>query len=168
MKKLDCDFFKQDAKLVAQQLLGKYLCVNTGEKILRAKIIETEAYYGSEDSASHARFGQKGRSNVMWKEGGRIYVYLCYGLHNMINIVTGKLNEPSAVLIRGVEGAVGPGKVTKSMQISMQDNDKLLGERVWIEEGNQLEFECLPRVGINYANEKDRVSLLRFVAKNIN
>ncbi len=109
------DFFDRPATRVARDLLGKYLVRKIGTKDVALMITETEAYLGPNDKASHARFGEKGRSAPMWQGPGTIYVYFCYGVHWMLNIVVGKKGEPGAVLIRGVES---PEKTFRSGEIN--------------------------------------------------
>lgn len=103
--RLGRDFYLEHADRVAPALLGKILCKKdreTGE-ITRVRITETECYLGENDTACHASKGKTDRSRVLWDKGGTIYVYLCYGMHNMLNVVTGAKGEPEAVLIRGTE-----------------------------------------------------------------
>src|SRR3989344_3170907 len=102
-------FFDRSSVIVAKDLLGKYL-VRDG---VAYKIIETEAYEGLEDKASHASRGQTLRNTPMFGPPGTIYVYFTYGIHWMLNIVCGKEGYPSAILIRGVEGCIGPARLTK-------------------------------------------------------
>jgi DNA-3-methyladenine glycosylase len=103
----------------------------------------------------------------MYKEGGHAYVYLCYGIHSLLNLTTGPDGHPEAVLIRGVEGIVGPGRVTKRMQIDRSLNKLLLTPEngLWVEDdGTVLDFITSKRVGIDYAEGKDREIHWRFVA----
>lgn len=97
---------------MAKALLGAVLCRRLDDgTVLRARIVETEAYFGEEDTACHAHRGRTPRTDVMYAPGGVAYVYLCYGMHAMLNVVTGPVGHPEAVLVRGVEGAVGPGRL---------------------------------------------------------
>lgn len=165
MKKVEnVNFYTQNAVVLAQKLLGKYLCLKKGEDIFKAKITETEAYLGKTDSASHAYKGKTNRNSVMFQKGGVCYVYLCYGIHNLLNIVSGEENDPQAVLIRSVEGLNGPGKVTKELGIDRTFNGKsLLENEIWIEDGEEpKQIEKLPRVGIGYAKQEDQEKLWRF------
>lgn len=168
-EKLDKSFYTVDAELLAPRLLGKYLVRRTDGGILRLRICETECYKGTEDTACHASKGRTARTEIMFAEGGRAYVYLCYGMHNMLNIVTGCEDEPQAVLIRGVEGIIGPGRLTKALGITRELNGEVLytSDRLWLEDGDQLDFIQTPRIGIDYAEQKDRERLWRYVAKNI-
>ena len=114
--RLTAQDYRRDAVAMAKALLGMTLCRRLDDgSVLRARIVETEAYFGEEDTACHAHRGRTPRTDVMYAPGGYAYVYLCYGMHDMLNVVTGPADHPEAVLVRGVEGAVGPGRVTKAM-----------------------------------------------------
>jgi len=155
----------QSAIELAPVLLGKILCRRQNDEILRYRITETECYVAN-DTACHAHRGKTPRNSVMFEAGGAVYVYLCYGIHNLLNVVTGKIGEPEAVLIRGVEGFNGPGKLTKAMDIDRNLNgvDLIISEELWIEDdGVQFEYAATPRIGIDYASEADRARLWRFV-----
>ena len=112
--RLNSDFFHRPCLEVAEALVGKVLVC--GDKKLR--ISETEAYCGESDTACHAHKGRTKRTEVLYAEAGTIYVYLCYGIHWLLNIVTGEENEPEAVLIRACCEAAGPGKLTKALGIT--------------------------------------------------
>ncbi|HWJ91495.1 MAG TPA: DNA-3-methyladenine glycosylase, partial [Flavisolibacter sp.] len=104
MKKLPLSFYLQDDVVkIAKDLLGKVLVTNWNNEYTSGRIVETEAYAGSTDRASHASKGRTSRTEVMFGEGGTAYVYLCYGIHQMFNIVTNKAGIPHAVLVRAVE-----------------------------------------------------------------
>lgn len=167
MRITDRNFFTQDGYVLAQQLLGKYICRNIDGKIIRRQITETECYLGTEDTACHAHKGKTNRTEIMWQSGGVCYVYLCYGIHNLLNFISGEKDHPQGVLIRGVKGYNGPGKLTKAFQIdrSFNGEDLLTSDRIWLETGDKLPFTATPRIGINYADEKDRNALWRFVAE---
>lgn len=155
--KLDADFYKQDVLTVAPLLLGKLLCRKLlNDKVLRYRITETEAYRGEEDTACHARVGKTSRTNIMYRSGGYSYIYLIYGIHHLLNVVTGKENEPQAVLIRAVEGYNGPAKLTKVMQIDKFLNGiDLTSNELWIEDdGLKTEYKTSKRIGIDYACNK--------------
>jgi len=122
MIRLTKEFYSQSSIQVAPLLLGKYLCRKINNNILKYKITETEAYYGEEDTACHAHVGKTERNKIMYLEGGVAYIYLCYGVHYLFNVVTGKMDFPEAVLIRGVEGFGGPGKLTKALSIDKKLN----------------------------------------------
>lgn len=165
------DFFEKPAYEVAPLLIGKLLCRRKGDDIIRARITETECYYGFDDTASHAHKGMTERNSVMFGEGGMTYIYLCYGIHNLLNITTGQIGHPEAVLIRGVEGAQGPGRVTKHLDIGRELNKILVCSEngaIWIEDdGYVSNITKLKRVGIDYATKKDRDILWRFLDSNI-
>ena len=159
-----------DAVEMAKALLGAVLCRRLDDgTVLRARIVETEAYFGEEDTACHAHRGRTPRTDVMYAPGGVAYVYLCYGMHAMLNVVTGPAGHPEAVLVRGVEGAVGPGRVTKAMQITCGLNREHLvsSERLWIESDGAPppRFKSSPRVGIGYASKRDQARKWRFIAR---
>ena len=161
MSKLPYEFYRRPCLEVARDLVGKVLV--HGE--LRLRITETEAYCGEADTACHAHKGRTQRTEVMYGPAGTIYIYLCYGMHWMLNIVTGEENEPEAVLIRACEGKFnGPGKLTKALGITGQLNRcSILEDELWIEDdGCSCGIRALPRVGIGYASEKDQNRLWRF------
>lgn len=163
------DYFLRPATELAPDLIGKILCRRTDEGIIRARITETECYFGEDDTACHAHKGKTERTKVMYEEGGITYVYLCYGMHAMLNIVTGSENHPEAVLIRGLDVAKGPGRTTKFMQITTSDNALPLCEEsgIWIEDDGSKAPKIMrtPRIGIDYASKRDRDRKWRFVAK---
>ena len=165
---LDKDYFSSPATILAPDLLGKIICRRTNEGIIRARITETECYFGEGDTACHAHKGKTERTKTMYEPGGITYVYLCYGMHSMLNIVTGPADHPEAVLIRGVEGAKGPGRATKLMKITTADNALALREEsgIWIEDdGVRPEYTAHPRVGIDYASKEDRELPWRYITK---
>jgi len=165
--KLQRNFYTQSAVTLAPQLLGKILCRQQDGKIFRARITETEAYVGAYDTACHAYRGKTPRNSVMFEQGGRAYVYLCYGIHNLLNVVTGEAGEADAVLIRGMEAFNGPGKLTKAMNIDRTLNgiDLTESDELWLEDdGVQFEYTLATRIGIDYASEEDCARLWRFVA----
>ncbi len=154
---------------LAPWLIGKILCRNIDGKIIRARITETECYFGEEDTACHAHKGRTERTDIMYRAGGNAYVYLCYGIHSLLNITTGLEGHPDAVLIRGVENVTGPGRVTKFMQIDRALNKKELVREngLWLEDdGFMLKYIKSKRIGIDYADPDDRDKLWRFVAVN--
>lgn len=167
--KLNLDFYLKDALVVAPELLGKILCRKISDgKILRARITQTEIYRGQEDTACHARFGKTNRSKIMYEQGGIAYVYMIYGLHFLLNVVTGKKNFPQAVLIRAAENFNGPAKLTKALQIDKNLNgESFTKNKVWIESYNYIvDYETAPRVGIDYADEFYKNIQWRFILKN--
>ena len=164
---LDKSYFSLPATSLARDLLGKIFCRQSECGIIRARITETECYYGEEDTACHAHKGRTNRTKTMYEEGGITYVYLCYGMHAMLNVVTGPKDHPEAVLIRGVEGANGPGKATKLMKIRTADNGLILApeSRIWIEDdGATVQYTESARIGIDYASEADKNRPWRYTA----
>lgn len=166
-KRLLRDYFTADVLDVAPSLLGKLLCKRTGGgEVKKYRITETEAYRGEDDTACHASKGKTSRTCVMWDKGGTVYVYLCYGIHNMLNIVTGAKGDPQAVLIRGVEGANGPGKLTALLGIDRRHNgsDVVFSDEIWIEDDGFVpaDINTSPRIGIDYADDCDRIKPWRF------
>jgi DNA-3-methyladenine glycosylase len=160
------DFYIRDVLEVAPELPGKILTLRLSDGgVGRFIITEVEAYRGSEDKACHAFKGRTSRTEVMFQEGGRLYIYLIYGMYWMLNIVTGAKDEPQAVLIRGVEEYPGPGKLTKSLGIdkSYYGEDLVVSERIWIEEsGIKKLVKTGPRIGIDYAGEYWKTRPWRF------
>jgi DNA-3-methyladenine glycosylase len=157
MKRLDPSFFTRDVLDVAPQLLGKILVRKFPDgTIHQYRITETEAYRGEEDLACHASKGRTPRTDVMYHDGGKVYVYLIYGMYQMLNFVTSVENDPQAVLIRGIEGYIGPGKLTRHLQIdkTFYGEDLLTSERIWVED-NQIQpaYKTGPRVGVDYAGD---------------
>ncbi len=165
--KLLSEFYNKPALELAPLLLGKILCRRHGGEIIRLAITETEAYCGEADTACHAHKGKTPRNRLMYERGGTAYVYLCYGIHHLFNIIASVEGDPQGVLIRGVEGVTGPGRVTKLMKINMSLNgaDMTASEEIWLEDAPPVEYTTAPRVGINYADEKDRNAPWRFTKK---
>jgi len=176
---------------VAKSLLGKLLITNFHQQLTIGRIVETEAYNGVEDRASHAFGGRyTPRTKTIYAQGGCAYVYLCYGIHEMFNVVTGSENTPHAILIRAIEPVTGiaimqqrmgknkadysigrgPGNVTKALGIHRQHNGRLLTETdLYIADDG---FKVLPtdivitqRIGVDYAGE-DALLPYRFFLKN--
>ena len=114
---LPASFFNRPAAQVARDLLGKALIRRQGTAQAAYIVTETEAYEGTHDLASHSARGRTARTGVMFGPAGRLYVYRIYGLHWMLNIVTGEINEAAAVLIRGIDLVSGPGRVTAALRI---------------------------------------------------
>ena len=169
-KIIELSFYREkQADILFKELLGKLLCHRTADGVIRRRIIETECYLGETDTACHAHKGRTARTDVMYKSGGVAYVYLCYGIHSLLNIVTGDEGSPQAVLIRGVEGASGPGRVAKAMQISLSDNRLPFTPEsgIWLEDDGfriaEKDIALTPRVGIDYAESRDRERLWRAV-----
>lgn len=192
MAKLKPEYFQnKDVIFLAQDLLGKILFTKKNGEITAGIITETEAYFGEEDKASHAYGGRQTlRTEAMYQPGGYSYIYLCYGIHHLFNIVVSLKNDPKSVLIRSVEPyqgfsvienrrnrsssdksiSSGPGSVCKALGIDMIFNRKpLTGEDIWIEDsGSQYRTEDIastPRIGVAYADEHAQLPL-RFYLKN--
>ncbi|SHE83786.1 DNA-3-methyladenine glycosylase [Pedobacter caeni] len=180
MPKLPFSFYQnEDVNELAVRLLGKRLFTRIDGKLTAGMIVETEAYKGVEDKASHAYGGRyTDRTKVMYETGGLSYVYLCYGIHHLFNVVTAGKGTPHAVLIRGLEPlegldlmlerrgmsvlkpniTAGPGALAKAMGIDRLLNAKDLGgEEIWIEEEmpGQVFSEVMagPRIGVDYAGD---------------
>ena len=159
-------FFERDTLTVACDLLGKYLVRDE----IALMITEVEAYDGPDDLASHAARGKTARNEVMFGEAGIFYIYLCYGVHWLLNIVTGPPHFPAAILIRGVEGIPGPGRVTRNFGIDASFNCKKAewGSGLWLEDrGVIIDPQAIsktPRIGVSYAgpiwaNKEYRITL---------
>ena len=165
MEKLPYSFYHRPCPEVARDLVGKVLVHRVDGKELRLRITETECYCGEDDTACHAHKGRTQRTEVMYMDAGTIYVYLCYGVHWMLNIVTGEKEEPEAVLIRACEGKMnGPGKLTRALGITGGLNrGSILGDILWIEDdGFSCGIAADTRVGIGYASAEDQSRLWRF------
>jgi DNA-3-methyladenine glycosylase len=189
--KIPEDFYlSKEVVAIARNLIGKYLFTNINGEISGGYIVETEAYAGIIDKASHA-FGNRltNRTKTMYQAGGIAYVYLCYGIHEMLNVVTSVEGEPHAVLIRAVnptEGidlmlerrkmisiknnlTAGPGSVAKALGISRKMNGfSFQSDEIWIEDRGLTfpddEIAAVPRVGVAYAKE-DALLPYRFYVK---
>jgi DNA-3-methyladenine glycosylase len=193
MKKLPLSFYlREDVLAIAKELLGKVLVTNFDGELTSGRIVETEAYAGELDKASHASKGRTERTEVMYATGGRAYVYLCYGIHQMFNIVTSKEGEPHAILIRAVEPlegkeimlertgkkkwedtiTSGPGRVGKAMGFhTSQCGLSVASDELYIaDDGNKVKEEDIvssPRIGVDYAGEHAEWHY-RFYLKNSN
>jgi len=178
---------REDVLQISRELLGKVLVTQFGNKITSGIITETEAYRGVTDKASHAYNNRRtARTEIMYHTGGTAYVYLCYGIHSLFNVVTNKENIPHAVLIRaiapdkgikemlhrrGVRAAgkktfTGPGSVSQALGIHYSHSgEKLSGNKIWIEDiGHKVELakiQVSPRIGVDYAG-KDALLPYRF------
>lgn len=177
-------FYRQPTLQVAQDLLGCFLVREVVDRKLGkikfvGKIVETEAYDGPNDLASHASRGKTARNAVMFDDGGLIYVYLVYGMHYMFNIVTGSKGYPAAVLIRALEPISpndlqtnGPAKLTKAFRIDKSFNNQAICNKksgLWVEAGREMvkpsQVVASKRIGVDYAGPyKDK--LWRFYLKN--
>ncbi|MBQ2785304.1 MAG: DNA-3-methyladenine glycosylase [Oscillospiraceae bacterium] len=165
MQRLQYEFYHRECLDVARDLVGKILVRKTNQGELRMRISETEAYCGESDTACHAHKGRTPRTEVLYADAGTIYVYLCYGIHWLLNIVTGEKEDPQAVLIRACVDANGPGKLTKALGITGELNRKSILETqdFWIEDdGKHYEILTDKRVGIGYAAQEDQDRLWRF------
>ncbi len=164
--RLGREFFLRDALEVAPELVGKTLVSSLpGAQERRLVITETEVYRGVEDSACHAHRGRTKRTEMLYRPGGAVYVYLCYGIHWLLNVITGPEDFPQGVLIRACEGFEGPGKLTKYLGITGAQNgiDICSSPLLRIEdEGRKVNITTDKRVGIAYAEEADRERLWRF------
>ena len=192
MSKLPADFYqREDVLLISRELLGKVLCTNFHGKLTSGIIVETEAYAGVTDKASHAYGGRRTkRTETMYAKGGSAYVYLCYGIHHLFNIVTNKENIPHAVLIRAIQPrdgieimlqrrnkknvdqslTSGPGSLTRALGITVKDSGTfLINNLIWLEDQNiQIKNQNIlatPRVGVQYAG-KDAQNPWRFQVEN--
>ena len=162
--RLSYGFYHRPCLQVARDLVGKVLVCN-GQRL---RISQTEAYCGEADTACHASKGRTKRTEVMYMDAGTVYIYLCYGMHWMLNIVTGEKDAPEAVLIRACIDADGPGKLTKRLGITGEYNRSsvLDSESLWIEDdGFSCEVVTDKRVGIGYAAQEDQDKLWRFKIK---
>ncbi len=188
MKPLPLKFYRNDDALeVAQELIGKVLCSDLGGQRTEGIIYETEAYCGVNDRACHAWPNRlTPRTEVFFKKGGIAYVYLCYGIHGLFNIITGSEGLPRAILIRAVYPianldlikerrnysknlADGPGKLTEAFGISRSENGLALTKKngLWVEDRNiSLSYKATPRIGIDYAGEDAKLPW-RFVGEDL-
>ena len=164
--RLPLDFFLRDVLEVAPELLGKLLVRQFDDgRIERYPITEVEAYRGTEDRACHASKGRTPRTEVMFQQGGTVYVYLIYGQYWLLNLVTGHEGDASAVLIRGIEGFSGPGRVGCELQLNKSFYCESLSDspRIWVEDAEPItEFKISKRIGIEYAGEEWTGKLWRF------
>jgi len=193
MNRLAPDYYlNPDVEFLARDLLGKVIMTSIdGEGATGGVIIETEAYKGENDRASHAFGGRRtARTETMYMQGGVAYVYLCYGVHHLFNVVTNKAGIPHAVLIRGIEPLYGrekmakrmrlekpvaetlsgPGKLTKALGIERKHDKTLLtGNTIWIEDiGLQVNPGAIaagPRIGVAYAGEHSMLALRYWLKK---
>jgi DNA-3-methyladenine glycosylase len=192
MKKLDTGFYNRaDVVKIAKELVGKVLVTQFGDTITSGRIVETEAYAGHIDRASHAFGGRRtNRTEVMFQTGGTAYVYLCYGIHHLFNVVTNRKDIPHAVLIRAVDPiqginimlartgkksadytlTKGPGNVSKALGINTgHTGQSLLEEEIYIAEDdfavNKKDIIATPRIGVDYAGDDAKLPY-RFILKD--
>ncbi|EJL75817.1 DNA-3-methyladenine glycosylase [Chryseobacterium populi] len=192
MKLKSSYYLHQDVIFLAKDLLGKVLYTKIDDDITAGIIVETEAYFGVQDKASHAYGGRRtSRTEILYNEGGASYVYLCYGIHHLFNIVTSVEDDPNAVLIRAIEPIIGkeimemrrnmpaskpaissgPGSAAKALGINASFNKKdLTGEEIWIEDHairyTPDEIAEVPRVGVEYAREHALLPWRFFIKSN--
>ena len=149
------EFYEQKTLKVAKELLGKFLV----HKNISGVITETEAYYGFHDLASHASHGKTKRTEIMFGPAGHAYIYLIYGMYYCLNVVTEHEEYPAAILIRGIEGVSGPGRLTRHFKIdkSLNGIDMTKCRELWIEDrGIKIapsKIARTPRIGVDYAGE---------------
>lgn len=195
MTLLGRDFFGRPTLTIARAMLGQLLVREIEGQRLVGRIVETEAYIGSEDTACHASKGRTPRTEVMFGPPGHAYIYLVYGLHYMLNLTTEAVGFPAAVLIRAIEPLAGlpvmrryrhkadclaiepvnltngPGKLCQALAIDKTLNmiDLTAGQTLWLEQGEpipNLAIAVGPRVGIAYADPHDRAAPWRFWLRN--
>ncbi len=192
MNKMNEAFYqREDVVKISRELLGKLLVTNFNGLLTSGRIVETEAYNGITDKASHAFGGRRTRrTEVMFGAGGFAYVYLCYGIHHMFNVVTNQDGIPHAILIRGIEPVEGkdimlermhktvfnktvgkgPGNVTKALGIyTIHTGLSLMSDQIFIADDGfvikKSQVTASPRVGVDYAGE-DAQLLYRFYVKD--
>lgn len=185
-------YLNKDVVFLAKDLIGKTLCTRIGGKLTCGIITETEAYAGVTDRASHAYGGRRtNRTETMYSKGGMSYVYLCYGIHRLFNIVTNDKDIPHAILIRAIYPTkgideivkrrglkfttnlcVGPGKVSQALGIDLLHNNlSLTGKEIWLQDDKvkikENDIQVGPRIGIDYAGEDAKLPY-RFFTTNYN
>ena len=188
--RIERKFYMRDAVTVGKDILGKIIVKKTADgRMMSGRITEVEAYMGTTDKASHSYGGRRTkRTEVMYKEGGYSYVFLIYGMYECFNVTVGREGDPQAVLIRGVEPlenknlmqekrkvkkekdiSNGPGKLTKALGITREDNgaDLVASENIWLEDDGYKVKDIVEttRIGIDYA-EEDALKPWRFYIKD--
>jgi len=187
MKLAESFYIRRNVTTIARQLLGKILVTKINNQVTSGMIVETEAY-SERERGSHAFKGVTERNKVMFERGGIAYVYLCYGVHEMFNVVTNNAHKAEAILIRALEPidgietmlkrmntssslriTSGPGKLTKALGIDRKLNgEKLTKDKIWIEDRGikiaSAKIVSSPRIGIDYAGE-DALLPWRFTVK---
>lgn len=180
MKKIPQSFFlREDVIKISRELLGKFLFTRFNEKLTGGMIVETEVYGGATDRASHAfNYRRTKRTEVFYSEGGIVYIYLCYGIHHLFNVITNRKNIPHAILIRAIEPVegidlmmkrrkkvnidfsltAGPGSLSEALGIKTTHTGISLQEnKIWMEDHgikiSALNIVASPRVGVHYAKE---------------
>lgn len=188
MSKLSRKFYSRPASIVAKDLLGKYLVKRGNNSNIIGKIVETEAYVGVKDKASHTYKGKiTPRCKPVYLKGGHLYIYLCYGIHWQLNIVTQTKGNPECVLIRALEPisnnnknskkinelANGPGKLCKwiGLDRSFNEEDLVSSKRIWLREGKEeikkSRIITTKRIGIDYAEEWADKPLRFYIKDNL-
>ena len=192
MSKLPAKFYKRgDVLAISKELLGKVLCTQFDDNLTSGIIVETEAYAGETDRASHAYGGKRTqRTEIMYASGGKTYIYLCYGIHHLFNVVTNIEGIPHAILIRAIKPTkgieimlqrrnkkkvtpsltAGPGALTQALGITVVNSGiSLKGNLIWLEDQNifysNQNIIASPRVGVQYAG-KDAQNSWRFRIEN--
>lgn len=167
--RLTADFFARDVLEAAPDLVGKVLVRRLPDgSELRERIAETEAYRGEEDKGCHAAKGRTPRTALLYGESGVFYVYLCYGMHWLMNVITGAEGQPQGVLIRAGEVHNGPAKLTKFLQVDGSFNGRSIADsgELWIEDdGDRPKIRTAPRVGIDYAGDFWKSIEWRYIAE---
>ena len=167
--RLTGEFFRRDVLEAAPDLVGKLIVRKLPDgTLLKARITETEAYRGQEDKACHASKGRTKRTELLFGQSGVYYVYLCYGIHWLMNVVTGEPGQPQGILIRCCQGYEGPARLTKYLQVDSSFNGVPLDgcEDLWFEDdGFKPGITTAPRVGIDYAGEPWKSKPWRFIAE---
>lgn len=195
MSKLPIDFYQRsDVVQISRDLLGKVLCTYIEGGFTSGIITETEAYCGRGDKACHANNNTRtNRTEIMYRPGGNAYVYLCYGIHHLFNVVTNEKDLADAVLVRAIEPlegidimlqrrghkqskpklTAGPGRMTQALGITTNNHDgtNLLSDTIWIEDqGHTLpdsKISATKRIGVDYAGEDAHLPW-RFTIKDNN
>lgn len=189
---LNRDFYIKDGITLAKDLLGKILVKEIDGVLYKGRIVETEAYMGAIDKACHAYNNRRTkRTEAMYREGGYSYIYLIYGMYYCFNVTASIKDNPEAVLIRALEPldnkdimlkirkvksekyiANGPGKLTKALGITSDDNniDLTLGKNIWIEDDGYIPNKITEttRVGIDYAEEFKEKPWRFYISENNN
>jgi DNA-3-methyladenine glycosylase len=149
---------RKNTVTLASRLLGKVLVRRRADgSVTRHVITETEAYHSEQDLACHASKGRTPRTEVLYRAGGCWYIYLCYGIHEMLNLVVGPENFPAAILIRGLHDVIGPGRLTKALDVNRQINGlpAELSTGLWLEDDGIVVpkgwIKATPRIGVDYA-----------------
>nr|WP_320117977.1 DNA-3-methyladenine glycosylase [uncultured Marinifilum sp.] len=167
--KIERDFYLLDIRIVAKELIGKLIVRRYKDgTIKKYRISEIEMYVGENDLACHAAKGRTARTEIMYDQGGKIYMYLIYGMYWLLNIVTGLKDHPQAILIRGLQDISGPGRVGRvlSLDKSFYGEDLSVSDRIWLEDdGNIYNFLRHPRINIDYAGDIWKNKKYRYVIK---